>query len=144
MHHQYSSIISFDYLPQDGLKAGLCIIWVCRYMLGDSGRSFVVGFGNNPPTHAHHRGASCQKESSPGSGSPSCSYTDYSLPSSNPNILYGALVGGQSFVALKFSSTFSVAFASLLECQKDSKPMHPKKKQAPWRQIILIWAISEL
>ena len=66
-----------------------------RYMLGDSGRSYVVGFGNNPPSHAHHRGASCQKESSPGSGQPPCSYTDYALPSSNPNILYGALVGGE-------------------------------------------------
>jgi hypothetical protein len=25
------------------------------YILGDSGRSYVVGFGNNPPTHARHR-----------------------------------------------------------------------------------------
>lgn len=25
------------------------------YILGDSGRSFVVGFGKNPPTHPHHR-----------------------------------------------------------------------------------------
>lgn len=25
------------------------------YILGDSGRSYVVGFGYNPPTHAHHR-----------------------------------------------------------------------------------------
>jgi len=30
-----------------------------NYLLGDSGRSFVVGFGNNPPTRPHHRGASC-------------------------------------------------------------------------------------
>jgi len=26
-----------------------------NYMLGDSGRSYVVGFGNNPPTQPHHR-----------------------------------------------------------------------------------------
>jgi hypothetical protein len=25
------------------------------YILGDSGRSFVIGYGNNPPTHPHHR-----------------------------------------------------------------------------------------
>jgi hypothetical protein len=25
------------------------------YILGDSGRSYVVGYGNNPPTHPHHR-----------------------------------------------------------------------------------------
>ena len=29
------------------------------YALGDKGRSFVQGFGNNPPTKSHHRGASC-------------------------------------------------------------------------------------
>jgi hypothetical protein len=23
--------------------------------LGDAGRSYVVGYGNNPPTHPHHR-----------------------------------------------------------------------------------------
>ena len=27
------------------------------YMLGDSGRSYVVGFGHNPPTRPHHAGA---------------------------------------------------------------------------------------
>jgi hypothetical protein len=26
-----------------------------NYILGDAGRSFVVGYGNNPPTHPHHR-----------------------------------------------------------------------------------------
>ena len=26
-----------------------------HYILGDSGRSLVVGFGKNPPTHPHHR-----------------------------------------------------------------------------------------
>ena len=25
------------------------------YILGDAGHSYVVGFGNNPPTHAYHR-----------------------------------------------------------------------------------------
>ena len=66
----------------------------CRYMLGDSGRSFVVGFGNNPPTHAHHRGASCPLEAVPGSNNPTCDYSTYALSTPNPNVLYGALVGG--------------------------------------------------
>ena len=30
-----------------------------HYILGSTGRSFVVGYGVNPPTHCHHRGASC-------------------------------------------------------------------------------------
>ena len=67
-----------------------------RYMLGDSGRSYVTGFGQNPPTHVHHRGASCPAESSLGSNNPVCSYADYALTTPNPNVLYGALVGGSS------------------------------------------------
>lgn len=27
------------------------------YILGDTGRSFVVGFGHNPPVSPHHRAA---------------------------------------------------------------------------------------
>ena len=27
------------------------------YILGDAGRSYVVGFGVNPPSHEHHRAA---------------------------------------------------------------------------------------
>jgi len=26
-----------------------------HYALGDTGRSFVIGFGTNPPSHPHHR-----------------------------------------------------------------------------------------
>jgi len=64
-------------------------------MLGDSGRSYVVGFGNNPPTHVHHRGASCPIENGLGSNNPPCDYSNYALPTPNPNVLYGALVGGK-------------------------------------------------
>ncbi len=38
---------------------------IINYILGDSGRSLVVGFGNNPPTHAHHRAASCPNKPAP-------------------------------------------------------------------------------
>jgi len=53
-----------------------------NYALGSSGRSYVVGFGENPPTHPHHR-------TSQGS------YCDnMNEPSAFRHTLYGALVGG--------------------------------------------------
>lgn len=54
----------------------------CNYALGSTGRSFVVGFGENPPQHPHHRTAQ---------GSWSNSMNE---PSSHRHTLYGALVGG--------------------------------------------------
>jgi endoglucanase len=55
-----------------------------NYALGQNplNRSFVVGFGNNPPRNPHHRTAHS-------------SWTDsLSSPTDNRHILYGALVGG--------------------------------------------------
>lgn len=52
------------------------------YALGSSGRSFVVGFGENPPQHPHHR-------TSQGSGT-----DNMSNPEKSRHVLYGALVGG--------------------------------------------------
>ena len=53
-----------------------------NYALGSSGRSYVVGFGENPPSHPHHR-------TSQGS------YCDtMNEPSEFKHTLYGALVGG--------------------------------------------------
>ena len=65
--------------------------WVASqvdYALGSTGRSFMVGFGVNPPTHCHNRGSSCNGPTGP------CGYDDFNLPSPNPNLLAGALVGG--------------------------------------------------
>lgn len=54
----------------------------CNYALGSSGRSYVVGFGENAPEHPHHRTAQG-------------SYCDnMNEPSSHRHTLYGALVGG--------------------------------------------------
>lgn len=55
-----------------------------RYILGDNpqGRSYVVGFGSNPPTKPHHR-------TSHGSWT-----NNIQQPDSQRHILYGALVGG--------------------------------------------------
>lgn len=54
----------------------------CDYALGSTGRSFVVGFGENPPEHPHHRTAQ-------GSW-----FDNMNEPSSHRHTLYGALVGG--------------------------------------------------
>jgi len=59
-----------------------------HYMLGDAGRSFVVGFGNNPPQRPHHASSSCKDPPAP------CTWEDFSLPTPNPQVLNGALVGG--------------------------------------------------
>lgn len=53
-----------------------------NYALGSSGRSFVVGFGENPPEHPHHRtahGSWCD---------------NMNEPNYHRHTLYGALVGG--------------------------------------------------
>ena len=53
-----------------------------NYALGSSGRSYVVGFGTNPPEHPHHRTAQ-------GSWADNMSEPNY-----HRHTLYGALVGG--------------------------------------------------
>lgn len=58
------------------------------YIIGDTGRSFVVGYGTGPPQRPHHRASSC-----PPLGQ-ACTWEYYNTPNPNPNTLYGALVGG--------------------------------------------------
>ena len=48
----------------------------------------MVGFGNNPPQSPHHRSSSCRNTPSP------CDWSDFNQPGPNPQVLYGALVGG--------------------------------------------------
>lgn len=53
-----------------------------NYALGSSGRSYVVGFGENPPEHPHHRTAQG-------------SWADnMNEPANHRHVLFGALVGG--------------------------------------------------
>ncbi|XP_071959064.1 uncharacterized protein [Antedon mediterranea] len=59
-----------------------------NYMLGDTGRSYVVGFGVNPPDRPHHGSSSCPDTPA------SCGWDDFNYDGPNPQILYGALVGG--------------------------------------------------
>ncbi|KAK6119661.1 hypothetical protein DH2020_046599 [Rehmannia glutinosa] len=67
------------------------------YLLGKNPRrmSYMVGFGNKPPTHAHHRGASVPKMS-PNKviNCPMSFVYYYNTNASNPNELTGAIVGG--------------------------------------------------
>lgn len=67
------------------------------YLLGQNPqkRSYMVGFGSNSPTQAHHRGASVPKNSADAIVSCALSFTtwfDHDAP--NPNELTGAIVGG--------------------------------------------------
>uniref|UniRef100_A0A7M5UKP5 Endoglucanase n=1 Tax=Clytia hemisphaerica TaxID=252671 RepID=A0A7M5UKP5_9CNID len=92
-----------------------------HYMLGDAGRSYVVGFGNNPPQRPHHRSSSC-----PVNGP--CKQTGSSDP--NPVVLHGALVGGpdnndnyadyrgdfvKNEVACDYNAGFQSAIAGLIQ-----------------------------
>ena len=60
-----------------------------EYALGSSGRSFVVGFGHNPPVRPHHKTASC-----PINAWEPCDWNNYNSPNPNPHVLHGALIGG--------------------------------------------------
>ena len=72
-------------------RAPLYACWArkqIRYLLGSSGRSYMVGFGTTPPLHVHHRGASC-----PGVNE-TCGFQYFSTTTPNPNVIFGAVVGG--------------------------------------------------
>ena len=58
-------------------------------LLGDHGRSYVVGFGKNPPVRPHHRSSSCKLKSPT-----TCSWNEFNAEGPNPITLTGALVGG--------------------------------------------------
>ena len=67
------------------------------YLLGSNplGRSYVVGFGANPPTQAHHRGASVPILSKDAAVSCAMGFTYwFNKDAPNPNELTGAIVGG--------------------------------------------------
>ena len=64
------------------------------YALGSTGRSFVGGFGVNPPVRQHHCTASCPDLPD------SCGPNEFSSPDPNPQELTGALSGGPGGVKL--------------------------------------------
>ena len=70
-----------------------------KYILGSDGvgRSFVVGYGTNPPVQAHHRAASCPDKPA------TCTFDNFNAATGNPQTLYGALVGGELMSQLLLS-----------------------------------------
>jgi hypothetical protein len=61
-----------------------------HYIWGDTGRSFVVGFGKKPPQKPHHRNSICTLQESVDKN---CNIA-WGLDRPNPNVLHGALIGG--------------------------------------------------
>ncbi|XP_049795739.1 uncharacterized protein LOC126210530 [Schistocerca nitens] len=58
------------------------------YILGDTGYSYVVGFGSNYPHSPHHRSSSCPDAPA------TCDWNFYNSAEPNAHVLYGALMGG--------------------------------------------------
>ncbi|PNF36366.1 hypothetical protein B7P43_G18040 [Cryptotermes secundus] len=89
------------------------------YILGDAGRSYVVGYGNNPPTHPHHRSSSCPEAPAV------CDWNTYNSESPNYHVLIGALVGGpdnndnykderSNYISNEVATDYNAAFQSTL------------------------------
>nr|AMH40376.1 glycoside hydrolase family 9 [Peruphasma schultei] len=58
------------------------------YYVGDTGFSYVVGFGNKYPRYAHHRSSSCPDHPA------KCGWDFFNSNTPNHHIVDGALVGG--------------------------------------------------
>ncbi|XP_076256424.1 endoglucanase F-like isoform X2 [Rhynchophorus ferrugineus] len=58
------------------------------YILGSSGQSYVVGYGDNYPRKPYHSASSCPDLPEP------CGWSQYHSPEPNPQIVFGALVSG--------------------------------------------------
>jgi hypothetical protein len=69
------------------------VVTQVQFILGASGRSYLVGWGNDPPTHIPNPAASCPASVQPCSGYLASS-PEYSSPDPNPHTLTGALVSG--------------------------------------------------
>ncbi len=85
----FLALVYSDYLPAGNAKKTTYKNFAksqIDYALGanPNNRSYVVGFGNNPPINPHHRGAHGSWEDNSPTG----------LPTNNRHIIYGALVGG--------------------------------------------------
>jgi len=59
-----------------------------KYVMGGNGRSLVVGYGTNPPTHPHHRSSLCPDAPQ------KCDWSTFQGSQPNAHVLNGALVGG--------------------------------------------------
>ncbi|XP_075218720.1 uncharacterized protein LOC142323236 [Lycorma delicatula] len=96
------------------------------YILGDSGRSYVIGYGKNYPLQPHHAASSCPDRPK------KCGWESFSVNAPNPQLLLGALVSGPdendfyrdlredyiyNEVTLDYNAGFQSAVAGLLDLQ---------------------------
>ena len=75
-----------------------------NYALGDTGRSYVVGWGNNPPQRCHHRAASCPDLPAP------CDWTDKDSPDPNPQVIGQEQAIAQSFEMILSQKSIYIPF----------------------------------
>jgi len=91
---RYASDLSFITLQAAllGVDVDNCVQFAesqMNYILGDTGRSYVCGWGNNPPQRPHHRASSCPNRPS------NCDWeSGFNNPGPNYQVLNGAMVGG--------------------------------------------------
>ncbi|ESO91444.1 hypothetical protein LOTGIDRAFT_153886 [Lottia gigantea] len=105
-----------------------------HYALGDTGFSFVIGYGKNYPHSPHHRGASCPLPPAP------CG--PFVMSSKQPNVhtLHGALVGGpdsdgsyqdsrQNYINNEVATDYNAGFQSAVAGLKSLviKKKHPEQ-----------------
>eukprot|EP00884_Botryococcus_braunii_P022001 jgi/Botrbrau1/8485/Bobra.0237s0100.1 len=127
--------------PQAALPYSCWAMSQIRYMLGDGGRSYVVGYGRKPPQNPHHRGASCPSLPA------QCGWQDFNSPRPNPHVLRGALVGGpyrndtfaddrtdfvRSEVGVEYNAGFTAAVAALLESKHAWSLCLQRNGEAMW------------
>ncbi|XP_063240587.1 endoglucanase A-like [Bacillus rossius redtenbacheri] len=94
------------------------------YFLGDTGFSYVVGYGSKYPKYAHHRSSSCPDHPA------ACGWDFFNSNTPNHHVLEGALVGGPSSddsytdtrkdaqhneVACDYNAAFQGVIANLVE-----------------------------
>ncbi|MDQ2087161.1 glycoside hydrolase family 9 protein [Herbivorax sp. ANBcel31] len=117
------------------------------YALGSSGRSYVIGFGEDPPQHPHHRTAHS-------------SWVDTSdEPSYHRHTLYGALVGGpdqsddyvddindyvQNEVACDYNAGFVGALAKMYDIYGgDPIPDFDAIEEVPYPEIFVSASLGD-
>lgn len=91
----------------------MCLLQM-DYLLGNNPlkRSMMVGFGNNPPVQAHHRGASVPVMAPAEDVNCGMSFVYwYNIDKPNPNELTGAILGGpdkaDKFVDSRVNSSYT-------------------------------------
>ncbi|XP_046566271.1 endoglucanase 4-like [Haliotis rubra] len=124
---------------EEGLSPAKYREWAMKqihYALGDTGFSYVIGFGKSFPHSPHHRSSSCPWSPS------SCGPQVMSSHAPNVHTLYGALVGGpddsdgykddrsnyvNNEVACDYNAGFQAAVAGLRSLA--NRNLHPEQKQ---------------